>query len=362
MQIIAGIIIVVAVIYFISKRKPSKTPGLPKINKSDEEGLFTVKTQNSANNTTQFSINLNEDELVRRAKKGTLFSGKNNRTQTMEDIAGFYGLQRYSSDNQYCIIYCDGHRENGKWKEGSLALIKDKTLLFKKEIERPNDCYVSDDGIVICCDWQNTDLLAGTFEIFNSTGEIIFSKSTTANLGACSISPDSNIALFETYSSDTDDSNQIFVVDVQQKRIIHQFDRPASFIKLIINTGNKRIELIDRRGFIFEIDYEGNQTNKEAYEMQIMTEGSVLDCLSLYGAKPDEIKLKDEKYLELLNKALTDKDTQNSLGKDSIYRMLGEYYASNSNTKNAIENWEKAIQINPKIGVKRKLDKLKREI
>ena len=80
----------------------------------------------------------------------------------------------------------------------------------------------------------------------------------------------------------------------------------------------------------------------------------------MYADKPDEIKLKDPKYLELLTKALTDKDASYSFGKDKIYRMIGEYHEANGDVAKTIENWEKAMQINSKSGVKRKLDILKK--
>jgi len=50
----------------------------------------------------------------------------------------------------------------------------------------------------------------------------------------------------------------------------------------------------------------------------------------------------------------------NSYGRDKIYRMIGEYYKAQGDIKNTIENWDKAIKINPKVGVKRKLEALKK--
>lgn len=361
MQIGIGIIIIAVIIFFITRKKQSSKLISKQKSKNDEKDLFTITTDGSKNNILQFTVNLNEEEFKKRAKDGTLFNDKNNHEITIEDIAGFYGSNEYSSNKNYCVTYCDGHYENEKWKNGSLALIKDMILLFKKEIQRPNDGYVSNDGFVICCDWQNSNELTGTFLIFDTGGEQIFAKKTSANLGTCAISDNSKFALFETHNSDTEDSNSIFIIDIEQKKIIHKFQRPALFNSVFIDTEKKLIKLKDHRGFIFEINFSGQQTNSDAYEKQIMNKGSVLDCLSLYFEKPDEVKFKDEKYLELLTKALTDSDASYSFGKDKIYRMIGEYYDANGDTKLTIENWNKAMQINPKIGVKRKLENLKRK-
>ncbi|TZF83916.1 hypothetical protein FW774_10695 [Pedobacter sp. BS3] len=321
--------------------------------------LVNITSKSVGNNTTEMTIELNEEVLLKKLKDGTLGSGK--REIDIEDITGFYGTKKYSLNRQYCVSYADGYYDNNKWKNGDIALVKDNKLLFKKKLQRPNDCFVNNDGTVIVCDWLNSGALTGKFFVFSTTGEELFSKKTTANLGNCAISDNSQIALFETHNSDTNDGDKIFIVDIPNKQIIRKFERPASFNNAIIDTENKRIRLKDHRGFVFEIDFEGNQTNAEEYENHILTKGSVYDRLWVYAEKPDETKLKDPKYLELLNKALTDKDASYSFGKDKIYRMIGEYYEANADIPKTIENWEKAIQINPKIGVKRKLDSLKKQ-
>ena len=326
-------------------------------NKASDE-IVNV-TSKGVGYTIEFTIELNEEAFLKKLKNGTLGSGK--KETTIEDITGFYGNKQYSPNRTFCVSYADGHYENDKWKNGDIALIKDNKLLFKKKLQRPNDCFVSNDGIVIACDWLNSDELIGRFLIFNSTGEELFSKKTTANLGNCAISDNSQIALFETHNSDTSDGDKIFIVDISQKQVIHKFERPSSFNSAIIDTEAKRIKLKDHKGFVFEIDFEGNQTNAEEYENHILTKGSVYDRLWVYADKPDEIKLKDPKYLELLITALTDTDASYSFGKDKIYRMIGEYYEANDNIEQTIENWEKAVSINPKVGVKRKLDNLKKQ-
>lgn len=345
---------------FLNTQQQAHTTATQKSNSSkSSEKLVNITTKSVGNNTTEMTIELNEDVFLKKLKDGTLGSGK--QEIDIEDITGFYGRKQYSPNRQYCVSYADGHFENDKCKNGDIALVKDKKLLFKKKLQRPNDCFVSNDGIVIACDWLNSDALTGKLLIFNETGEELFSKKTTANLGNCAISDNSQIALFETHNSDTNDGDKIFIVDIASKQIIKRFERPASFNSAIIDTENKRIKLKDHKGFVFEIDFDGNQTNIEEYENHILTKGSVYDRLWVYADKPDEIKLKDPKYLELLTKALTDKDASYSFGNDKIYRMIGEYHEANEDISKTIENWEKAMQINPKIGVKRKLDNLKKQ-
>lgn len=327
-------------------------------NKTKDE-IVNVTSKNVGNNTTESTIEPNEEAFLKKLKYRTLGSGKGE--TSIEDITGFYGNKQYSPNNIFCVSYADGHYNNDNWKNGDIALIKDNKLLFKKKVHRPNDCFVSNNGIVICCDWLNSESLAGKFLVYDTTGEEIFSKKTTANLGSCAISDNSEIALFETHNSDTNDGGKIFIVDIAKKEIIKRIERPASFNDAKIDIDSKRIKLKDHKGFVYEIDFDGNQTNKNDYENQILAKGSVYDKLCLYADKPEEIKLKDPKYLELLTKALTDEDASYSFGKDKIFRMIGYYHEANGNIDKTIENWEKAFSVNPKVGVKRKLDTLKKQ-
>ncbi len=325
--------------------------------KSDE--IVNISSHTEGNTTTMI-IDLNEEELLRRIQEGNFNQDEYEETEFIDDITGFYGTEEYSSNKKFAVVFADGHYENDKWKKGQFAVLKDKKLLFKKKIERPNDCQISDNGVSICCDWLNSDDLEGRFIAFNTTGKEIFSRKTSANLGSCGISNDGKIAVFETYNSDTVDSDQLFIVDLEKGEVINHFERPTSFNSVAIDTLKNTIKLIDNKQFSYEIDYSGNQLNREEYESNILQKGSIYDKLWLYSEKSEEDKFSSKGYLSLLLDATEDKDSQYSYGLDRLYRMIGEYYEANNDNTKTIEYWEKAIEINPKVGVKRKLDKLKK--
>lgn len=347
--LIIGALILPPIRKIIFKSKPNN-PGK----------LVNVKSKSIDKKTTEVTIELNQDEFLKRLNDG----GSSNKSyeQSIEDITGFYGSKKYSENKEYCIQFCDGHEENGKWKNGQLALLKNNALLYKKSIARPHDCIITNKGIVICADWLNTTSLAGRFLVIDSIGAEIFSKKTTANIGNLAVSLDSKTAIFETHSSESSDGDKIFVIDIEKKELYKKFDKIVSFKKAFIKNDINRIKLQDYRGFTIEIDFDGNQTNKEDFENQVLKQGTIQDKLYLYQAKPDAEKLSDINYLNLLNNALNDKDAKYSFGLDNLYRKLGEYYESNHQIEKAIESWEKAIDLNPKVGIKRKLDILKNKL
>lgn len=63
--------------------------------------------------------------------------------------------------------------------------------------------------------------------------------------------------------------------------------------------------------------------------------------------------------LPLLNRCF--EDNISDLTKSKVYRMIGEIYLRNDNNQKAITNFENALKYNPKIGVQRLLNKLKKE-
>ncbi len=344
-------ILVIGGLIYLFTRKKGK-------GKTQTNDIVNISSHTKGNTTTM-SIDLNKEGLLRRVKNGSFGQNEYSDDEYIEDIVGFYGTEKFSQNKKFCIVHSDGNYENDKWKKGQFAVLSGKKLLFKKRLERPHDCHISNSGISICCDWLNTDDLAGKFIAFDVTGKQIFSKKTAANLGSCAISNDGKIAIFETYNSKTEDADQIFVIDLEKGNITSKFDRPIAFIEAEFDTEKGLIKLIDNRKFAYEVDYNGNQTNKEEYDTKILEKGSVYDKLWFFIDKPDEEKFSERNYLDLLFKAIKDKDAQYSFGLDKLYRMIGEYYEANDETPQTIEYWEKAIEINPKVGVKRKLDKLK---
>jgi tetratricopeptide (TPR) repeat protein len=268
------------------------------------------------------------------------------------DLIGYVGLSKESPDGNYIIGFRDGHQEKGR-----LTLVKDKKILFEKKLERPNDCKVSNDGFVICCDWLDSMDLAGEFLVYNERGDEIIRYRTQANLGYCQISPDSKFAIVETYNSNNDDGNKIFIFDLLKGELLNKIAKPLAYNEALIDTGNMVIALTDFNKLIYKVDFHGNPVNFEDYYKKMISEGTPDAVIRFFNGHLAEQRHKDENYL----KALLDESNSGKeyLKLDYIYREIGECYEAKGDIENTIFYWEKAVDINPKIGVKRKLSKLK---
>jgi hypothetical protein len=337
----------------LSLRVKSKKIKIPET----KEDLFII-TDKVKNNIPEFTIDLNEKEFKKRMENGSLLANKSNTGKSVRDITGLYGMENYSPDKNFYIVAEDGWTENEKWKNGSIALVCGKKLLFKKKLQRPNEVHVSNGGISVCCDWLKSDALDGRFIILDTTGKIIFEKNTTANLGSAGISADSSIALFETYSSPTEDADSIFVIDVPNSTILNQFKRPVAYNGFTIDTEKERI-VLNADGFNFEVNYKGTPINTKEYENEILEKGTILKKLRLCFLRSEEHRIGAEDFLMILQQALTDKESCYTYGEAILYRKAGECFESLGNIPMTIDNWQKAVQLNPKIGVLRKLNKYK---
>lgn len=273
------------------------------------------------------------------------------------------GISRLSPNGQYSVEYYDGRVVHG-FRAGYIRLLKQGKVLYKKELERPNGGHVSNNGVVVCCDWLRSEALSGDFLIFDVGGVLIFSYHVTANLGSCGISDDGTFAVFETHNSKTDDGNKIFVVDIDSASIAC-FERFSSFSEVVIKPEDGVILFVLSGKYSFEVvyeaDFKGNQVNEVAYEYVILKNGTLMDQYTYFKSKPIAEQLTDERYLKVLKRMLQDPQVETVVGYDWVYRMIGEYYEANDDIAATIENWEKAIYINPNVGVKRKLEALKRK-
>lgn len=268
------------------------------------------------------------------------------------DLIGYVGLIRQSPDGNYIIGFRDGHQKTGR-----LTLVKDREILFEKLLQRPNDCKVSNDGFVICSDWLDSLDLSGEFLVYNNQGDEVVKHRTKANLGNCQISSDSRFAIVETYNSDNDDGNKIFIFDIINGGLLNKIAKPVAYKEALIDTDNMVISLTDFKDHIFKVDFHGNPLNFRDYYNEKISIGASDDVINFFIRNLPDKRHQDKNYLNaLLNESNSGKDY---IRLDYIYREIGECYEAKGDVENTIFYWEKAMEINPKIGVKRKLARLK---
>lgn len=270
------------------------------------------------------------------------------------DIDMLQGDLVYSENGEYSVGIEPGFGEKAK---GKVLLLKGTAVVFKKSLQNPIDPTVSNDGYIAVYDWLFSNSLNGVFYIFNNNGDEVFKKKVKANLGICAISPDSTYALFETFYAANSDADKIFVINVKDQKVESEFPREFAFNNASINSKERTIQFRSHRNFIFETDFNGSQINLEKYEKAILETGTIYEKLIFYGDKDKNLVLKEPDYLNTLLQGLKDKDALYSFGQDKLYRQIGECYEAIGNKQKTVEYWTLALDINPKVGIKKRLDK-----
>ncbi len=283
---------------------------------------------------------------------------------TLGDLKIF--CQYTKSDNgQFTLAFCDddpfkligGHRKAGK---GFYFLIYNNVLTVMGQMERPNDGKVADNGWFIINDWLFTDNLESVAYCFDDKGNIIIRKKLKANLLTNAISRSGNFALFQTANSDNDYGNNLFFYDLKTQVLIWKkkcdFAWPKEYS---ISEDEYRINLHYADIGTVSLDWKGNIIDRADYQFKYISSLSgnrlVYESLALLsGTTPDQT------LINLLEKGVNDNDTS-PITKAVGFKFLGEIFET-ENLQKAYAYFEKALEYNPKIGLKRKLLSLKAKL
>jgi hypothetical protein len=167
---------------------------------------------------------------------GTVFYKRQSVNTYESDFIGFYGFMKFSPNKKYCVISVDAGNDKEK---GKVALVDTETkkLLYSIIVNRPHRCNVSNNGMVVCNDWNSRQSKSTTFYIFDIEGGVYFSQRVNENINdICLISSDGKYAAFDTSSS-----YSIKIVDVINKKLLKTYSKDNTS-KIKIDLDQKTIE------------------------------------------------------------------------------------------------------------------------
>jgi tetratricopeptide (TPR) repeat protein len=282
----------------------------------------------------------------------------------------FIGQSSESPDGRYLFAWSDADRENGRggYREhgfGSYLLAEDKRVIVHSQAERPNDGKVSDNGTFIFNDYMLGPGLKGTFFAYDKSGKCIVSHAFTANLLSNALSEDGQFAACQLANSDTDDAGALAFFDLA---------RGALKWKIVPETGwtpNYKFSVIERKltllqpdGVGFDFDFDGNFLDQEKLDKLSFDSASGFTLHErakrlLQFAIDSDDKAKLQEVYELLKIALTRNIDKYPNEQASIHRAMGEILEAMKDAVGALNHYELALSLNPKVGLKRRVATLK---
>ncbi|HUT97559.1 MAG TPA: hypothetical protein VM054_00615 [bacterium] len=282
------------------------------------------------------------------------------------DEIDFIGRYQVSVDKQYLVATMDGFNSDKisiggarDFGNGRILLAHNGKILFIKEIERPNDANVSNNGIVIVHDWLfGYTKREGVVYILDSGGNIIIEFKTACNLLESYISSDGKYALSITAGGDSYDTSKAILFNVDMRKV--EWMKPT--ISYIADDLCKdKVRLYSRRGsvtvcidkievinvFKWELDFPvlyNPWVLKKFFKNEKVT--PTLESVGIF----EEKLLQNIKYVKVDEK-----------GTAIFYKLLGDCFEY-LNAEKAIQYYEKAVSLNNKIGVKKKINELRNSL
>ncbi|MCF8011244.1 MAG: tetratricopeptide repeat protein [Clostridiales bacterium] len=284
----------------------------------------------------------------------------------------FYGEFSKSLNGKYIIAWSDFDKKNGRGGfrnsgNGPFLLLEKGKIRYQSEVQRPNDGKVSNIGTFIFNDWLFGNKLSGKFYAFDKDGNVLIEHLFKANLFNNGISEDGQFAVCQTANASNKDGSKLFLFDLKRQTLISTFDPISGRANdYDFDTDNEEVlYLVYADNYKYRYSFTGefldyDNWNNEKIERVISGYDLFYIAEEKFNNLNSNSTSKDyDEILDIFNQSLTYQITKNT--EALAYRRIGEIYNLNNDIENAINNLEKAIELNPKVGAKRLLQKLKQD-
>ena len=278
-------------------------------------------------------------------------------------IGDFKG-EYHQSPNSKFILAWNSLSENGKY-----ILLERGKVKLQVKMKHLDNGMVSNSGVFIISDSTSKGMY-GVFNIINADGETLIRQRCRANIGSTGISEDGHFAVCQALESTSkSDSCKLFFFDIKNEKLL--WKKTPETIGSELNwaksyrfdTKKKILYLIHDKSRIYRYTFEGTFIDSNLYRLHCIDTGNDIEFLEAIKELKEELSSNPNPkeynaFIDPLNKRLkrySDKDT-----KSKIHRTLGEILQLQGNDVEAIKHFETALKLNPRIGVKRTLEKLKK--
>lgn len=288
----------------------------------------------------------------------------------------FFGKAHISPDKQWVVGCCDsdgngvgGYREKGYGRVVLLDYSKDQVFFELNNIARPVSAAIANSGRFIVHDACFGSGLKSEFIAINSDKTEQYRRSFKAIIFNLDISKCGRFAVVQTCNAPSEDGNILSVMDLQTRSILFSVAPStgwASCYKFKIGADGMLLSLnCEHRGigwFRYSPDGTFNDTcaylkarlEKGDYSLKILASKELLDS----SANEENARI----VLKVLNSAIFEGTNSPPDWVATAHRIRGEAFEILRDSANALSEYEIAIELNPKIGVKRRLTALKKQL
>jgi hypothetical protein len=279
----------------------------------------------------------------------------------------YHGLCKHSPGKSWALSWNDatpdgrrgGHREEGEGRYALVDLINNAVLVDAR-MPRPNNGAVADNGTFCLEDWHFGSTLSGTFHVFTSQGLPIITKELSANILQSGISRNGLLAYCLTANSPTEDGHKLALFDLKERVELFAVTALRPFERIGFDEASLQLVVTVSGGGEYRYGADGALLDRKAADDALLSSTNYTDVIRTAEAmqKVGHSTFELEGILAAVigSRALGADD--NPAWKPTALKVQGLAHEALGQARDAIRCYEEALSLNPKIGVKRKLDSL----
>lgn len=281
----------------------------------------------------------------------------------------FFGQSSKSPDGRWAICWLDGNSAMSGTALGRYLLVDviNRRVVLDGNLERPNNGHVANSGAFCLEDWQFYDSgLHGRFVAIDPSGQTLISQDVAANLYDNAISEHGHLAACQTANAPGEDGNSLFLFDLNARRqLFHVHPRSARANHYAFDESNREMTVVLDGLGRFRYDEHGVFLDGEKYDQACATGeqvdvvlGIAQSILAEVDPPPARVTLALQaatRAVELSRGPQLQWKAASCKAKGMVHELLGD-------ARSAMASYEAAVEADPKIGVKRRLQSLKRRL
>lgn len=279
----------------------------------------------------------------------------------------YFGWFATSPDGRYTITWCDSnvegtHSGDRAFGMGRYYLLDSAAIIAEGWIERPNDGKVANDGTFVLNDWRFTANLSGVFCAFRADGNSIATTCFTANLYNNGLSANGRLAVCQTCNSPTDDGAILAVFDLTNgteiARWIPESGWAASYE---FPQDGRTVRLCYPGGGSFAYSLHGEFLDRDRWIEWSLSAGNlaVVERLIEEADRKPSGELA-RRLIDGIDVSLDTRSPGDEHARAWAFKLRGICLESGGNALDALRCYDEALQLDPKIGVKRRADALRK--
>jgi tetratricopeptide (TPR) repeat protein len=287
------------------------------------------------------------------------------------DKPSWFGLFTRSPNGRWLISWRDGdpsaYTGGARTRGKGAYLLYDtaaKEVLVQGRLERPNNGHVADNGVFVLEDWLFTNDLAGTLHAFDANGQSLLKRTFSANLMTNAVSKNGRYAVCQTANSPSEDGSSLFLFDLASTTQLFAAP-PGAGWTMDYSIDESRVEVIAhiRELGSFRYAANGDFLDQNALEEASLAKGDYSTIIQTAAAilhRSDVLPGRLQEALLAVQRARRSGADGDPGWKATALKVQGLTHEALGETAEAMTLYQRALDVNPKIGLKRRLAALQK--